>query len=348
MTTHWCTIVLVCFGLMNGIVDMRSTRQHAQGRVVECHCRNKPCNGTEYCSGNCDTGWYGNYCQKQNVALNGKATQKGTYVGKSKETDGRVVSFNAGLALDGNTNTTFYSRTCTHAGPERNSWWNVALSNDHQIKYITIYNRRERPDRRKGMEVQVGGKRCFKWEKTSYPDTVWNVTCDRALTGRNVTITTPSDSLSLCEVQVFVCSDFWFGQECDKQCNCFNESEICDKVEGQCTSGCPPGFNGTDCLQECVNGTYGSNCTFSCGRCVNNTFCDRTDGICPHGCDEGWTNATCDKACNGTYGRDCMEKCGHCNGTSCNHVNGTCPNGCLSGWNGTTCHDQTEREGNAS
>ncbi|XP_071106715.1 receptor-type tyrosine-protein phosphatase epsilon-like [Haliotis cracherodii] len=343
MTTHWCTIVLVCFGLMNSMVDMRSTRQHAQGRVLDCHCRNKPCNATGDCSGNCDTGWYGNYCQKQNVALNGTATQKGTYHVSNKETDDRHIYFNAGLALDGNTNTTFYSLTCSHAGPENNSWWNLSLSNDHQIKYITIYNRRERADRWKGMEVLVGGMQCLKRKTT--PDLVWNVTCDRALTGRNVTITTHSAHLSLCEVQVFVCSDFWFGQDCDKQCNCFNETEICDKVEGQCTSGCPPGFNGTDCLQECVNGTYGSNCSFSCGHCVNNTFCDRTDGICPHGCDDGWTNATCDKACNGTYGKNCTEKCGHCNGTSCNHVDGTCPNGCLSGWNGTTCHVQTEREG---
>ncbi|XP_046580633.1 multiple epidermal growth factor-like domains protein 10 [Haliotis rubra] len=331
MAPHWSTIWLVCFGLMTVIIEARSTRQHVQGRKFDCHCQDTPCHSPMDCRGNCDPGWYGSYCQKQNVALNRTATQKGIY-----------QTYHADKAVDGNTNTDFKSGTCSHAAAgeqNRNSWWNVALSTDHQIKYITIYNRKDNANkyRRKGMEVLVDGRSCFKWPKAGLPPTVWNVTCDKTLTGRNVTITILADSLSLCEVQVFVCSDFWFGEDCEKQCNCFDESEICDKVVGQCRSGCPPGFNGTDCLQECVSGTYGFNCSHACGHCLNNTFCVRTNGTCHQGCDDGWTEPACDKACDGKYGKNCASDCGHCNGTNCNHVDGSCPVGCQPGWNGTTC-----------
>ncbi|XP_067673179.1 receptor-type tyrosine-protein phosphatase epsilon-like [Haliotis asinina] len=319
------------------MTSIRSTRRDVQGRKFSCHCRDKPCNFSVDCRGNCDPGWYGSYCQKQNVALNATATQSGTY-----------RKYNASRAVDGNTNTTFNSETCTHAATgssNTNSWWNVALSKDHKIRYINIYNREDNAFRRNGSEVLIDGMSCFKWSESSLPPTIWNVTCDKTLTGRNVTIKTNKDSLSLCEVQVFVCSDFWFGVDCEKQCNCFNETEICDKMNGQCASGCSPGFNGTDCLRECVNGTYGFNCSSSCGHCLNNAFCDRTNGTCLQGCADGWIEPACKKACDGKYGKGCAWDCGHCNGTSCNNVDGSCPNGCEPGWNGTTCARERGREG---
>lgn len=47
-----------------------------------------------------------------------------------------------------------------------------------------------------------------------------------------------------------VCSDFWFGKDCDKRCNCLDKREVCDKGSGECRRGeCPPGFIGHDCYQ---------------------------------------------------------------------------------------------------
>ena len=46
-----------------------------------------------------------------------------------------------------------------------------------------------------------------------------------------------------------VCIDFWYGEDCDKTCNCKNHNEICDKRTGRCTTGCPNGWTGDACDQ---------------------------------------------------------------------------------------------------
>ena len=47
------------------------------------------------------------------------------------------------------------------------------------------------------------------------------------------------------------CPDGLFGVNCINRCNCKNESEICEKLTGDCQqSGCPPGVtNKTGCLE---------------------------------------------------------------------------------------------------
>ncbi|XP_046566121.1 uncharacterized protein LOC124274787 [Haliotis rubra] len=63
-----------------------------------------------------------------------------------------------------------------------------------------------------------------------YPSAaVADVKCQQALAGNNLTIQTNS-FLTLCEVQIFVCSDGWFGEDCDKQCHCSLNTEVCDKI----------------------------------------------------------------------------------------------------------------------
>ena len=43
------------------------------------------------------------------------------------------------------------------------------------------------------------------------------------------------------------CEDGRFGDDCHK-CNCRNESEVCHKKTGECTSGCRASFQGVNCL----------------------------------------------------------------------------------------------------
>ena len=44
-----------------------------------------------------------------------------------------------------------------------------------------------------------------------------------------------------------MCTDFRYGEECNKTCNCGNQTEVCDKRTGRCTSGCPDGWTGAAC-----------------------------------------------------------------------------------------------------
>ena len=44
-----------------------------------------------------------------------------------------------------------------------------------------------------------------------------------------------------------VCTDFQYGEECNKTCNCGNQTEVCDKRSGRCKSGCPDGLTGAAC-----------------------------------------------------------------------------------------------------
>ncbi|XP_067684841.1 receptor-type tyrosine-protein phosphatase epsilon-like [Haliotis asinina] len=192
------------------------------------------------------------------------------------------------------------------------------------------------------MEILVGNQMCYNWSSTQHPPPIANVVCRQPLTGTNVTIRIPGQQkfLTLCEVQIFVCSNGWFSEECDKQCRCLNSTDVCDKITGHCSSGCFPGYNGTDCQTVCPNGTYGNNCSSKCGNCLSEDVCDKTNGTCPGGCEAGWMNGTCMQACpDGSYGTNCSLQCGNClGGPNCDKTNGICSNGCVPGWiNDTFC-----------
>ncbi|XP_048257512.1 receptor-type tyrosine-protein phosphatase alpha-like [Haliotis rufescens] len=192
------------------------------------------------------------------------------------------------------------------------------------------------------MEILVGSQMCYNWSSTEHPPPIANVSCRQPLTGTNVTIRVPGPRkfLTLCEVQIFVCSDGWFSEDCDKQCRCLNSTDICDKITGHCSSGCFPGYNGTDCQTACPNGTYGINCSSECGNCLDGDVCNVTTGTCPRGCAAGWMNGTCLQACaDGSYGSNCPSQCGNClDDDICDKTNGACPRGCAAGWiNDTTC-----------
>ncbi|XP_046551928.1 multiple epidermal growth factor-like domains protein 10, partial [Haliotis rubra] len=182
------------------------------------------------------------------------------------------------------------------------------------------------------MKIYVGGQLCFQWSSDTYPPAIADVKCQQALTGNNLTIQT-SNYVALCEVQIFVCSDGWFGEDCDKQCHCSLNTEVCDKITGQCVSGCSPGYMGTDCQTACPDGYYGD-CTSRCGSCLNAAYCDKTTGVCPGGCAAGRRTDTCRQPCpEGRYGASCASPCGYClDNAVCDKVTGKCPGGCQPGW----------------
>ncbi|XP_046551938.1 multiple epidermal growth factor-like domains protein 6 [Haliotis rubra] len=347
---------------------------------AECHC-----NTTTACAvfpstpcsqvgdpGRCQEGWFGSYCQIRNIALRRSATQSSTFTENSDRTGNTGHSFGAWYAVDGRSTTDFYSTplTCTHTSAGVQTW-TVYLNNSNtdKIQHVKLYLRQDYQDRNNGMKIYVGEQLCFQWSTDTHPSAVADVKCQQALTG-NLTIQT-STFLTLCEVQIFVCSDGWFGEDCDKQCHCSLNTEVCDKFTGQCLSGCASGYKGTDCqsrcgncfnaalcdkttgicpggcaagwqsdncLQPCEDGYYGD-CTSKCGNCRNAAFCAKTTGICPGGCAAGWLTDTCLQPClDGWYGMNCASQCGNCiDGHVCNKSTGMCPGGCAEGWMTDTC-----------
>ncbi|XP_041348062.1 scavenger receptor class F member 1-like [Gigantopelta aegis] len=197
-------------------------------------------------------------------------------------------------------------------------------------------------DRLTGLRFEVDKHECYSWSNSSSPPNEFEVNCDQD--GENVTFKLPVNAtynnvLTLCEIQVFVCTDFWYGEDCDKTCNCRNQTEVCNKTTGGCTA-CPDGWNGTAC-DTCAQGHYGENCIEECGHCLNGeSECITTNGHCSNGCKAGWNNDTCKIACTpGHYGDNCIEECEHyLNGQSeCNMTTGHCSGGCKAGWSNNTC-----------
>ncbi|XP_046552769.1 receptor-type tyrosine-protein phosphatase mu-like isoform X5 [Haliotis rubra] len=321
---------------------------------AECHCStaadcvvfpSTPCSQVGD-PDRCQEGWFGSYCQRQNIALGRSATQSSTFSESSVRTGNTAHSFEAWYAVDGRATTDFYSKplTCTHTLGGVQTWTvNLNNSNRDKIQHIRLYLRQNFQDRNNGMKIYVGGQLCIGWSWNTYPLAITDFKCQQALTGNNLQIQTRS-FLTLCEVQIFVCSDSWFGEDCDKQCHCSLNTDVCDKITGQCLSGCAPGYMGTDCQTACPDGSYGISCASQCGNCLDGHVCNKSTGICPGGCAEGWMNDTCVHPCpNGYYGTNCGFQCGNCvDGDVCIKTNGTCPGGCAAGWINDTCHQVCE------
>ncbi|XP_067685088.1 receptor-type tyrosine-protein phosphatase alpha-like isoform X2 [Haliotis asinina] len=332
----WLLIGLLFFSICGTLTD------------AECHCNtaaactvfpSTPCSQVGD-PDRCQEGWFGSYCQKQNIALGRSATQSSTFTENSYRTGNTLHSFDARYGVDGRATTNFYSKplTCTHTLLGGVQTWTVSLNNSitDKIQQIMLYLRQDFTERNRGMNIFVGGQPCLQWSTDTSPPSVADVKCQQALTGNTLTIQT-SSYLTLCEVQIFVCSDGWFGEDCDKQCHCARNTEVCDKISGQCLSGCAVGYTGINCQTACPDGYYGD-CTSTCGKCFNSAHCNKATGICPNGCAAGWQRDTCLQPCPDGYYGDCMTKCGNClDAAYCNKASGTCPGGCEPGWRTDRC-----------
>ncbi|XP_071081735.1 receptor-type tyrosine-protein phosphatase epsilon-like [Haliotis cracherodii] len=315
---------------------------------AECHCDpatacslfpSTPCSQIGS-PDRCQQGWFGSYCQRQNIALGRSANQSSTYVENSDRTGYTPFYFEAKYAVDGRATTDFYSTplTCTHTNPGVQTWTvYLNTSNTDKIQRIRLYLRNDLLSRNQGMKIFVGGQLCIQWSTYTHPPAIADVRCQQPLTENTLTIQT-SDFLTLCEVQIFVCSDGWFDEDCDKQCHCSQNTEVCDKITGLCLTGCAPGYTGRNCQSACPDGYYGD-CTSKCGNCRNAVHCNTATGYCPGGCAAGWLTDTCHQPCpDGWYGINCTSQCGNClDGHACNKSTGICPRGCASGWMNDTC-----------
>ncbi|XP_048237048.1 multiple epidermal growth factor-like domains protein 10 [Haliotis rufescens] len=180
----------------------------------------------------------------------------------------------------------------------------------------------------------------FPSDTAETDNSVYDVTCDG--TGRYFTITLSTETLNLCEVEIFVCSHGTFGQLCNHFCHCSDGP--CGRFSGICAGDCRPGWQGQNCSTACDKDQYGVNCNETCGnrKCAAApSSCDRHIGSCDTGCLPGWIEVDCKQECYpGTYGHNCSLLCTerNCAGNSpCDHVTGKCVTRCKPGWMGIDC-----------
>ncbi|XP_064410301.1 pentraxin fusion protein-like [Latimeria chalumnae] len=138
-----------------------------------------------------------------NVALHGTADQSSVY-----HEEGMPEH-----AIDGNKNSNYTIKSCTHTIPETEPWWRVDLKKPHQISRVAITNRGDCcAERLEGAEVRIGNSldnngnnnpKCGAVESTSAGST--HTFCCSGMEGRYVSIVIPGrkDVLSLCEVEIF-------------------------------------------------------------------------------------------------------------------------------------------------
>eukprot|EP00057_Strongylocentrotus_purpuratus_P031007 XP_783327.2 PREDICTED: receptor-type tyrosine-protein phosphatase F [Strongylocentrotus purpuratus] len=153
----------------------------------------------------------------------------------------------------------------------------------------------------------------------------------------------------LVEVIVRGCPAGFWGRGCDQDCpNCLNGG-ICDDVTGECV--CPPGFTGQLCTNALGKDIFGQQGQFRCSEDIGNITDCRGMLVCtgtPYGCScaAGYTGVDCMQECdNGAFGADCDQTC-HCrNNALCSGDTGSCDpaGGCEDGWTGVNCQVPTPR-----
>ncbi|XP_048257353.1 uncharacterized protein LOC124116616 isoform X2 [Haliotis rufescens] len=254
----------------------------------ECHCTSG-CDVNFRCTDGCLQGWSGPTCQIRNIALNKSTEQSSTVndcqwasTAAQKDVCGNKTS---SLAVDGVTNSSYWSGTCTHTATGRPpAEWTVDLGETHLITNLTIFfsNRQ----RMRGFFVRVDDHPCYQQDKSHLPRSPVSISCDTPTRGQRVTVRLPTLNgskyiLNLCEVEIYECADGSFGPGCSSWCLCKNTSEVCDKDTGHCESGCADGHTGADCQEP----TSSRECHCTSGCDVNFR--------CTDGCLQGWSGPTC-------------------------------------------------------
>ncbi|XP_025107495.1 uncharacterized protein LOC112572155 [Pomacea canaliculata] len=129
-------------------------------------------------------------------------------------------------------------------------WW-VDLGQEFTLNTITIYGRASFIKRMKCVNVSVDGKVIKRFDDLSgWTNDTYDIRA--AIKGRVINITKDCDSegtmLNICEVQVWVCNDGWYGN-CSMTCGPCADGSVCDKINGKCAN-CKMGFQPPHCKES--------------------------------------------------------------------------------------------------
>lgn len=302
----------------------------------------------------------------RNVAVNEPATQSST------KSFIQVGLAEASRAVDGNTDTNLYHKSCAHTENNTLPYWALHLSTPQHVNRFVVTNRLDvgesfRPDccpeKLKGFNLKafdVNGRQLIDFtDQLTKPQVIYNISSPDYLNVStvNISVLNTEHVLVICEVELFgydICPSGKYGPECMFTCHCLDATEACHVESGSCRSGCPSGYQGPDCQLDCRPGqTLPAGCTeHPCKNCVN-LECDSVTRKCLKGCvDKTSTSpecitaepSTCTQqvpACNGSFfGSSCQFMC-HCQNNICVDK-GECKYGtsCELGWFGIGCQFQ--------
>ncbi|XP_064604376.1 multiple epidermal growth factor-like domains protein 10 [Liolophura sinensis] len=312
----------------------------------ECHCDGICDAETGVCGGKCrntaDQKWAGPTCQLENKAYDKPVAQSST----ARLRGHRYI---ASYAVDGKEGQELVDFTCTLTSKENNPWWRVDLGNYYYIQKIDVYNILEENYKSylSGFKIYISNSTsegafkelCYSHSGESIGKNI-SVTCVKALSGQFVIVEQPvHDTLTLCEVEVYVCAGGSYGPECEHVCGHCVSGRPCHPITGECPDRlCAPGWDGPNCNKRCPGRSFGYQCLSMCGGCRANTTCDSVDGRCLDGCVDGRKTQFCNTTCPGGT---CVERCGQCiNSEPCDikFNTGICENGCEPGWKTELCN----------
>ncbi|KAL3878236.1 hypothetical protein ACJMK2_030601, partial [Sinanodonta woodiana] len=241
----------------------------------------------------------------------GRSLAYGRSGSQSSTTDNRDFGIPvAARALDGDTNTSFPSMSCTHTLNEMSPWWRVNLAVVYKIERIVLYGRSDCcTERLSGFSLSFATNSFFN-PVFSHPMTTPPLITEVITLSENqaqhveISLKDITQALTLCEVFVFGdCPDDKCGWTCDIVCHCTGPITKQNIIDANCTTGCKTGWWGHSCNNtchvnckgkkcnqsngyclECSVSKWGHFCDNNCTNCLHGTGCGASDGICSMGC----------------------------------------------------------------
>ncbi|GFN73655.1 receptor-type tyrosine-protein phosphatase kappa [Plakobranchus ocellatus] len=249
----------------------------------------------------------------RNVALKQRTQQSSTYL----KSDTLWLSSNA---VDGSVYSDVELKdialTCTHTKESEFGQWNLTFERPVELYKMVLNNRWQSccRVRLKGFTLRTLNRK--KKSVFDYTDQEKNVQSDYIIIHKQsaeksvkfIEITKGSDSeiLTLCEVFAYgevKCLPKRFGRECERVCNCADQTEACFVSTGGCPSGCAAGYTGEDCYTRCPKGRFGFICNSTCSvHCDGaDNACDPISGSCDRGCVPGYQPPLCTKVIENSH-----------------------------------------------
>ncbi|XP_076463541.1 uncharacterized protein LOC143295800 isoform X2 [Babylonia areolata] len=282
-------------------------------------------------------------------------------------------------AANGDTGGVYSYTNCIHTFRyDYNSWWEVDLGRTYPVYNMDVWAR-DGFQARLYSNITVDGQWCASIDSNSFPNNTTRkkeVTCPTIIYGRTVRVTRhkytytwsdpDSNTLNLCEVQIWDCQAGWYGKQCDMNCSVGCEDAVCDRQTGNCSeckadfygaschlpcqyqclnkecikdSGlcevCPGNFQGDTC-SDCQAGWYGKQCNITCPVGCEDAVCDRQTGNCSE-CKAGFYGASCNESCQyQCLNNECTRDTGLCEACPENYQGNTCSE-CETGFFGPSC-----------
>ncbi|XP_070191584.1 uncharacterized protein [Littorina saxatilis] len=167
----------------------------------------------------------------ENVAMGKKYSQSSNYSTQDRPSN----------AANGNTSGHYDTNNCIHTKPNEagTHWWQVDLGGTFPVYNITVWGRanywNSLNSRLYPFTITVDGQTCVS--VTSAAGNRENsVTCSSVMYGRVVrlNVTMPGLMLNLCEFQILVCKEGFYGLDCSSSCDT-NCDGGCNRITGHCT-----------------------------------------------------------------------------------------------------------------